>query len=538
MGVEGANPSEQEIRDIRTLVVSKAEDIGLSEFDQKDLEKIRTDDGYVAKFFRHTFDHPGEQVEAAANMIIVSFKWRKEFGAAYITEGEFQSSMLEKGSLFSHSRDKDNKKLLIFSVGKHFKGSEKMEDMKKFFVYFLERLNREERGEQFTIMFDCRGAGLKNMDMEFVQFLIGTVKDYYPDPLNYILVFEMPWVLNAAFKIIKAWLPPAAVKKIKFLTKSNMGEYVTDENRLEEWGGSDPWTYHWEPEELVNGVKDATFEDARDEVRKKTVTFASPSPVMAQSPSQDSLGSALSQTSGGQAASSQQDILRLSPGQEVLFSTTAAGDLAAKIQIQNISTKIVGYKIKTTSPEKYRVRPSTGSLNPGSQAIVEIHVSGGQTTNIPPGLVRDKFLITAVFLETSELGQQQLAEALKTTRPDGQYRLRCQLADQAVSSGGAGGQVGIGALGGGASQGEHDSSRQVASILKKVNQVASKQEELATQLKLCLHIELVLVGLIIVLLVVLLFYTNLDCSRIVEQVVTSTEAPTKESVTEPPKAEL
>ena len=55
---------------------------------------------------------------------------------------------------------------------------------------------REEHGEQITVMFDCRNAGLKNMDMEFIQFIISTMKDYYPDPLNYILVFEMPWVLN------------------------------------------------------------------------------------------------------------------------------------------------------------------------------------------------------------------------------------------------------------------------------------------------------------------------------------------------------
>ena len=47
----------------------------------------------------------------------------------------------------------------------------------------------------------------------------------------------------------------------------------------------------------------------------------------------------------------------------------------------------------------------------------------------------------------------------------------------------------------------------------KVNQVATKQEELATQLRLCLHIELVLVGLVIVLLITLLFYSNLDCTR-------------------------
>ena len=31
-----------------------------------------------------------------------------------------------------------------------------------------------------------------------------------------------------------AWLPPAAVKKIKFLTKSNMSEYVSEDQMLED----------------------------------------------------------------------------------------------------------------------------------------------------------------------------------------------------------------------------------------------------------------------------------------------------------------
>jgi hypothetical protein len=149
-----------------------------------------------------------------------------------------------------------------------------------------------------------------------------------------------------------------------------------------------------------------------------------------------------------------------------VFSATPAGDLAGKIQIQNISTKIVGYKIKTTLPEKYRIRPSTGSLSPGLTATVEIHVSGGQATTIPSSLVSDKFMITAVYLESSELGQQQLADALKTSNPVGQYRLRCQLAGSltyqgSVGGGGIAGQYG--GHGGGAGQGEHDSTRQVAS---------------------------------------------------------------------------
>ena len=60
---------------------------------------------------------------------------------------------------------------------------------------------------------------------------------------------------------------------------------------------------------------------------------------------------------------------------QVVFVTMPTGDLVGKVFIQNISLKIVGYKIKTTSPEKYRVRPSTGSLSPGETATVEIYVT-------------------------------------------------------------------------------------------------------------------------------------------------------------------
>merc|ERR1711971_1109515 len=167
----------------------------------------------------------------------------------------------------------------------------------------------------------------------------------------------------------EAWLPPQAVKKIKFLTKSNMSEYVDDENRLECWGGQDTWEYKFEPESRhSNGLK--------DEGRKKTVTFAG-SPMVA-SPSADSLGSALSSNSGGGGGGGPQgvDLLHLSPAQEVIFSTSPLGDLTGKVSLTNTSGKPLGYKIKTTSPEKYRVRPSTGSISPGQTVTVEIHVSG------------------------------------------------------------------------------------------------------------------------------------------------------------------
>ena len=37
-------------------------------------------------------------------------------------------------------------------------------------------------------------------------------------------------------------------------------------------------------------------------------------------------------------------------------------------------------------------------------------------------LVRDKFLITVIYLEKEDLNHQQLQDALKTSKPEGQYR--------------------------------------------------------------------------------------------------------------------
>lgn len=48
-------------------------------------------------------------------------------------------------------------------------------------------------------------------------------------------------IFLAAWKIIKSWLPAAAVKKIKFLTKANILEYVAEDQRPEAWGGKLAW---------------------------------------------------------------------------------------------------------------------------------------------------------------------------------------------------------------------------------------------------------------------------------------------------------
>lgn len=65
------------------------------------------------------------------------------------------------------------------------------------------------------------------------------------------------------WKIIKTWLPPKSVEKIKFVDKKSLKDFVSPDQSLMNWGGIDAYEYKFEPElttvqePLANGDIDA-----------------------------------------------------------------------------------------------------------------------------------------------------------------------------------------------------------------------------------------------------------------------------------------
>lgn len=95
----------------------------------------------------------------------------------------------------------------MFKSKLHVRGTKNMDDLKRCLIYWIERGFRETKNEQMTVVFDMLGSGMSNIDMEYTKFIINTFKNYYPDSLNWILVYEMPWIMNGEWK-----LPPTAPK--------------------------------------------------------------------------------------------------------------------------------------------------------------------------------------------------------------------------------------------------------------------------------------------------------------------------------------
>lgn len=68
-------------------------------------------------------------------------------------------------------------------------------------------------------------------------------------------------------------------------------------------------------------------------------------------------------------------------------------------------------QIKTTSPEKFRVRPSTGILTPGSSTTVSVVLQSGP--NVQLLLNKDKFLVMCMEINDLNATQQDIAEIWK-----------------------------------------------------------------------------------------------------------------------------
>ena len=61
---------------------------------------------------------------------------------------------------------------------------------------YVNVVSREEKGKRITMFFDMGNAGLSNVDIPFISYLINLFKIYYPDLLNAIIVFELPFIMN------------------------------------------------------------------------------------------------------------------------------------------------------------------------------------------------------------------------------------------------------------------------------------------------------------------------------------------------------
>ncbi|XP_055377202.1 motile sperm domain-containing protein 2-like isoform X4 [Condylostylus longicornis] len=441
-------PTLEQIETLRDLFFKKLEKEPPScdgSFHPDDIERAKSSNKWLQLFLEQT----DLDMKQALNMLWETCIWRKTFGTNDINENNIRLDYMDVGAMFAKKQDIDGKYLIIVRSKLHQKGTKDMNELIRILVYWIERIHRETDYDQLTLFFDMSSAGLSNMDMDFTKRTIDTFKYYYPNSLNYIIIFEMPWILNAAFKIIKGLLPPKAVAKMKFLNTKNIKEYIPDSHCLKIWGGNVDYEFKLIPEvRNSNKISSTTTIQQQSQAPKlngnpfpspassisstegvghtKKVHFANPSPP--DSPMTDSAAATT------YAVGSDGEMLQLKPEDSIIFNKSENNEYAGTVDITNVTSNSVTYKIKTTSPEKFRVKPSSGILAPGHSASIHVILQPGQQISV---MSKDKFLVMCMQMpEDVKPNIQAITELWKNTPPTSlqieQHRLKCTLPNQPI----------------------------------------------------------------------------------------------------------
>ncbi|XP_024143022.1 motile sperm domain-containing protein 2 [Oryzias melastigma] len=478
-------------------------------YDQRDVERLLNEDALVEAYLQWRL----HVVDDALKMIDDSLQWRKEFGVNDLSESTIPRWMFETGAVYLHGYDKEGNKLFWFKVKLHVKDAKTALDKKKYVAFWLERYAKREPGMPLTVVFDMAESGISNIDMDFVKYVVNCFKVYYPKFLSKMVIVDMPWIMNAAWKIVKSWLGPEAISKLKFASKAEVLTYIDPEYLPPHMGGTDPFKYSYPPlpdddfQTPINDngpaiTEDETESKEAEQESKDTLESSFNSDVVPKSKKVNfqeeaskaedkDRGESNVRANGARKPTNtfKGPLMDVSPAEELSFGS---GETERKclIILTNVTKNLVAFKVRTTAPEKYRVKPSSSSCEPGASVDIVVSLHGGSQASL-----QDRFLVMAAEMDGA--GSQELAQFWKEVPKSKimEHRLRCH----ALSSS----KPAPNALKESVVDGQSSRQDELTSMLLRVTTCNHRLEQ---KLDSCLWVQKVLIGLVLVLVVL-----NLQC---------------------------
>ncbi|KAM7407344.1 hypothetical protein PAMA_003188 [Pampus argenteus] len=439
---------EKKIEETRQRFKNEFLQDSIDKYDSRDVAKIEKDDALVEGYLTWRLN----VVDDALKMIDESLQWRKEFGVNDITESTIPKWMFETGAVYLHGYDKEGNKLFWFRVKLHVKDAKTIMDKKKYVAFWLERYAKKEPGMPLTVVFDLSESGLSNIDMDFVKYIINCFKIYYPKFLSKMIIVDMPWIMNAAWKIVKSWLGPEAISKLRFTTRTDVQTFIGPEYLPPHMGGTDSFKYSYPPLPdddfqtpiCENGpiASEDDTESKEGEMEGKDALESSFNSEVAVKPKKvnfldDSLraedndkGDSCARTKGARKplTTFKGPLLDVSPAEELSFGS---GETEKKslIILSNVTKNQVAFKVRTTAPEKYRVKPSSSCCEPGASVDIVVSLHGGSQAS-----PQDRFLVMAAEMDNA--GSQELAQFWKEVPKTKimEHRLRCHVLESVKST--------------------------------------------------------------------------------------------------------
>uniref|UniRef100_A0A8C5QFW9 Vesicle-associated membrane protein-associated protein A n=1 Tax=Leptobrachium leishanense TaxID=445787 RepID=A0A8C5QFW9_9ANUR len=125
---------------------------------------------------------------------------------------------------------------------------------------------------------------------------------------------------------------------------------------------------------------------------------------------------------GGAVMSRHEQILILDPPIELKFKGPFTDVVTTNLKLRNPSDRRVCFKVKTTAPRRYCVRPNSGTIDPGSTVTVSVMLQPFEYD--PSEKSKHKFMVQTIFAPSNIV---DLEAVWKEAKPDDlmDSKLRC-----------------------------------------------------------------------------------------------------------------
>ncbi|KAI3820187.1 hypothetical protein L1987_14045 [Smallanthus sonchifolius] len=237
-------------------------------------------------------------VEKAKKMLEETLAWRSTYKPEEIRWHEVAVEG-ETGKLFrANFHDRVGRTVLILKPG--LQNTTSMDNQIRHLVYLMENamLNLPEGQEEMAWLIDFTGWSFTtNVPVRTAKDTINILQDHYPQRLAVAFLYSPPRIFQAFWKIVKIFMDPKTVQKVKFVYPKNkesvelMRSYFDVDNLPTEFGGKATMKYdHEDFSRLMaqDDVKAAKFWDFDQKTGSATAGYAAgaavaPEPVKSAS---------------------------------------------------------------------------------------------------------------------------------------------------------------------------------------------------------------------------------------------------------------
>lgn len=231
------NYPEEVLSSVRKKLVDIAQECS-DKLDNELLQRLLHEDPLLNRYLRRR----NGEVEAGFNFIRSALEWRKRLGISELTDLSFPTEFYQVGGIYLYKEDIHGNVILHIRIRLFQKVEGILDLLKKFSIYLMYQADElaAAKGPDYgwVLLFDCSEAGIANADIDMANFVSSTLRNYFPSGQKYVLVYKLPWLLNAVKTLIFAMLPSYVKRKIKFCDGKSLTDLIPIENLPDYMGGT------------------------------------------------------------------------------------------------------------------------------------------------------------------------------------------------------------------------------------------------------------------------------------------------------------